>query len=312
MKFNIRSAPLLCILAFSVSSVYAQGPRLALLQPLNGSVELRLVNPVDKSAFSLYSNPTAPSVVVWRTDRPEAWAVGKQGIHQLRYQSKPAETNTVGEAPPVGVTPIDGWLGKDGNQLQVVATTGKGKTLQCALYEPSKEGRWRKLDKPAAKSATGDEDCSSFMSKLRPATGSVSTAFLMARGQCATAGSICDAQDDPKHEQAGKALLKADKNFETAAFADPGATPYYLGFGTMMGDTPHLAAPAFVVKRADGQLQQPALKTPPYLQVTMLGNLALVAGELEGVDPQVVDLKTGHVIYSAKGATAAVWLPLQP
>ena len=66
---------------------------------------------------------------------------------------------------------------------------------------------------------------------------------------------------------------------------------------------------AFARARQGLQVQKPALRTPPQVQVGLAGSYALIAEEFTGKDPLVVNLETGKVVLSFKGASGASWVP---
>jgi hypothetical protein len=144
-------------------------PLLAYVQEARGNFELRLFNPADGASERLELRPERPQVIVWRTDRPEVVTVSPAGAYAIRYRPKPNSIKSVGDPAPAGVTPRDGWIGRDGKVLQVVASAATATGgAQCALYEVPVEGPWRRLSSAALENSANDEECESFALRNRP------------------------------------------------------------------------------------------------------------------------------------------------
>jgi hypothetical protein len=253
-----------------------------------------------------------PALIVWRTDRPEVITVLSDTSCSTAYLKKPYVSNPIGDQIPKGLEVLDGWIDKDGKNLLVLGwfQTGNSAQLTCVLYRVPAKGPWRKTQSALAKFDGITVSCTGLASRHRVTTFSASNERLMRPYQCAGQGStVCDSVGDKRYEAARASILKAGKDLESAAFADPGKTPFFLGFGVTMGDSSHLVGPAHVLQR-DGKATKPAtLEAPTQVQVAIRGSLILIAEEYSGENPILFDAQTGQVVWSPRGASAAVWLP---
>jgi hypothetical protein len=277
-----------------------------------GIFELRLRDPARKSSEAAAAVADRPALIVWRIDRPEVILVVSDTSYSTAYLKKPYASNPIGDQPPKGLDITDGWIGKDGKSLMVLGSVmAANSVLSCALYEVPSSGPWRKTqeEKASSNNGGGDTSCEAFASRHRVATYSVSNPQLMKAYQCVGRASICNSSGDKRNDAIKGSIEKSNKDFVGANLADPGKTPFLLGFGTTMGDTPHLMGPAHVLQR-DGKTAKPAtLKVPNQVQVAIKGSLILVAEEYSGDNPLVFDADTGQVLLSLKGASSAVWVP---
>ncbi len=276
-----------------------------------GTFELRLHDPVRKSFEAVTTMADRPALIVWRTDRSEVITVLSDTSYSTAYLKKPYLSNPIGDQAPKGLELLDGWIGKDGKSLYVLAwpATAAAK-LTCMLYQVPAKGPWRKTSSATAKFDGITVSCNEFAKRHRVTTLSVSNPQLMQRYQCAGEGSsLCKSSGDKRYDAIEASIEKSNKDFAGAGFADPGKTPFFLGFGTIMGDSPHLKGPAHVLQR-DGKAARPAtLYGSEQVQVAIKGSLILVAEEYSGDNPMLFDAGTGQVVLSTKGASAAVWVP---
>jgi hypothetical protein len=311
-----------CVLAAFASKAFAQSaaatetartPLLAYVQETaRGSFELRLHDSARKLSEAVTTMADRPAVIVWRIDRPEVITVGSDTSYSTAYLKKPYVSNPIGDQPPKGLEVSDGWIGKDGKSLMVLGSVlAASSVLTCTLYEVPSSGPWRKTqeEKASSDSGGGDTSCEAFAKRHRVTTYSVSNPQLMTAYQCAGKDSVCATIGDKRYDAASANITKAGKGLDAAAFADPGKTPFFLGFGVRTGDTPHLMGPVRVLQR-DGKPAKPAtLKVPTQVQVAIKGSRILVAEEYSGDNPVLFDAETGQVVLSTRRASAAVWVP---
>jgi hypothetical protein len=287
--------------------------RLAYVQETaRGTFELRLHDPVRKSSEQIDVMNDRPGLILWRTDRPEVLTVRDSSTYATAYLKKPYVADPIGDPPPKGLELLDGWIDKDGKSLVVLGWSSPSAEakLTCVLYRVPAKGPWRKTKSAVAKFDGFTVSCNELASRHRVTTFSISNPQLMTAYQCAGAGStVCSSVGDKRNEAAKASIMKAGKDLDSAVYADPGKTPFLLGFGTVMGDSPHLVGPAYVLQR-DGKATKPAtLEVPAQVQVGIKGSLILVAEEYSGDNPILFDAQTGQVVWSPRGASAAVWLP---
>jgi hypothetical protein len=277
-----------------------------------GTFELRLQDPVRKSFEAVTTMAERPALIVWRTDRPEVITVLSDTSYSTAYLKKPYVSNPIGNQIPKGLEVLDGWIDKDGKSLVVLGWSSQAADakLTCVLYRVPIKGPWRKTKSAVATFDGITVSCNELASRHRVTTVSISNPQLMTAYQCAGAGStVCSSVGDKRYEAAKASILKAGKDLDSAAYADPGKTPFLLGFGTVMGDSPHLVGPAYVLQR-DGKATKPAtLEVAAQVQVGIKGSLILVAEEYSGDNPVLFDAQTGQVVWAPRGASAAVWLP---
>jgi hypothetical protein len=290
-----------------------RAPLLAYVQETaRGTFELRLHDPAGKSSEAVATMADRPALLVWRTDRPEVITVLSDTSYSTAYLKKPHVSIPIGEQSPKGLELIDGWIGKDGKSLMVMGAAGGGganPASSCVLYQVPSTGPWRKAEEEKASASGSDAPCEAFANRHRVTSFSMSTTQLMNAYQCASKASVCASIGDKRYEAAGVGMVKAGKDLDAAAFADPGKTPFFLGFGVRTGDAPHLMGPARVLQR-DGRPAKPTtLKVPTQVQVAIKGPLILVAEEYSGDNPTLFDANTGQVVLSTRRASSAVWVP---
>jgi hypothetical protein len=299
---------------FAQTTARAEVARPALLayvqETARGTFDLRLHDPVSKLSEKIAVMADRPALIVWRVDRPEVITVLSDTTYSTPYPKKPYVSNPIGDQPPKGLELLDGWIDKDGKGLVVLGSfLDADAKASCVLYRVPAKGPWRKTKAATGKSDGISEPCDAFASRHRVTSFSVSNPQLMKAYQCVGRGSICNSSGDKRYDAIKGSIEKSNKEFVGADLADPGKTPFFLGFGTTMGDTPHLMGPAHVLQR-DGKAAKPAtLEAPKQVQVAVKGSLILVAEEYSGNDPLLFDADTGQVLLSIKGASSAVWVP---
>jgi hypothetical protein len=282
----------------------------------SGLFELRLHDPASKSFEAVSAMADRPALIVWRLDRPVVITVLTDTSYSTAYLKKPYVSNPIGDQAPKGLEVLDGWIDKDGKRLVVLgwSSPAANAKLTCVLYRVPTKGPWRKTKSSVAKFDGITVSCNELASRHRVTTFSVSNPQLMGPYQCAGEGSVCDRTGKKRPEAAESAkasIMEVDKNFVSADFADPGNTPYFLGFGVTMGDSPHLMGPVHVLQRDGKAAKAATLEAPASVQVQagIKGSLILVAEEYSGDNPILFDAQTGQVVWSPGGAFAAVWLP---
>jgi hypothetical protein len=279
-----------------------------------GTFELRLQDPLRKSFEAVTTMAERPALIVWRTDRPEVITVLSDTSYSTAYLKKPYVSNPIGDQAPKGLDLLDAWIDKDGKSLVVLgwSSPAAGAKLTCVLYRVPAKGPWRKTKSAVATFDGITVSCNGLASRHRVTTFSISNPQLMTAYQCAGAGStVCNSVVDKRNEAAKASIMKAGKDLDSAVYADPGKTPFLLGFGTVLSDSPHLVGPAYVLQR-DGKAAKPAtLEVPAQVQVQVgiKGSLILIAEEYSGDNPILFDAQTGQVVWSPRGASSAVWLP---
>ena len=129
--------------------------------------------------------------------------------------------------------------------------------------------------------------------------------------RCSAATSICSTLGSPRQAPAETLYQTLAKGHESVAVADPGSSKFYVVMGVGVGDTPHLTAPVYLVRRSNQSAVKPALKTGPQVQLALQGALALIGAEYSGADALLVDLEAGAATaLSGRGSFGAVWVPV--
>lgn len=287
----------------------AAAPVLAYVLEARNGHELRLVQWPGGTAERVELMLERPDAIVWRTDRPEVITVRGDGVYATPYTRKPYTSTSVGDPAPKGIAVEDGWIGDDGRLRVVGSGAGPGGATLCAVYAVPDTGTWQRQAQPAPAAAT-DGSCQAYADRHRHTARSVSSAALMRDYRCAGQALACTQLGDARHAAVRQAYASVARGHDTVAVTDPGSTAYLLVSGVTTGDTPHFTAPAHLVRRSDRAVIRPALPVGPQLQVGLNGTLALVATEYAGGDARVVDLNSGKILHSARGSTAAVWVPV--
>jgi hypothetical protein len=194
----------------------------------------------------------------------------------------------------------------DGTRVPAADAPPWGDPVVCTFVELRADGAWETLERVGTRGGAADAPGCAAVTHLRHERGH-SLPGLLASYRCGDDGCHAEAPE-PLPSGLADAWRSVAEVQTVRSLAAPSGGRLYFGAG--LGDTWHAFAPLWLA-RPGAAPEKLALDLDGQLQLAPRGVWVLVAREFSGEDPRVVDLRTGRVVFSGEGSSAA-WLPLRP
>jgi len=261
------------------------------------------------------SASSQPGQIFWDAGHDYVYYIVNGAVYRARISVRPAQAERLTTAPAGAGEIRVLWRDRISGQLRVAAmqaagergvtTMARGQPFICTLLEfDDFKGKWRVVARRATTELADDTPGVAVMNDLRREYG-VSNQRLFERFSCAGVGCRNDLSEQ---------MLARVAAVTGHTYSDDDLSMWKVGahrtvlFGVTEGDQPHMTPPVLVV-----QPDQQSITALPVADRRQLGmaarqSLLLIADERTGAHPQVVDLQTGAVQFSADG-WGAVWIP---
>jgi hypothetical protein len=263
------------------------------------------------------SAASQPRQIFWDPEHDRVYYVLDGAMRRARISVIPARAERLASVP-AGAGEIRAlWRDRISGQLRIVSmrparggaagmkVPSWGKPFICTLFEFDElKGKWRLVARRATKDLAGDTPGIAVMDDLRREYG-VSNDRLFERSSCA--GGECRNDVAPSvltrvASETGRAYSSEDLSMWKV-----GAHRTVL-FGVTEGDQLHMTPPMLLIQPDQSMTTLP-VDGRKQLGLAVSQSLLLIADEWTGARPQVINLETGAVQFSANG-WGAVWVPL--
>jgi hypothetical protein len=262
------------------------------------------------------SASSQPRHIFWDAGHDRVYYVLDGAVRRARISVIPARAERLASVP-TGAGDIRAlWRDRISGQLRVVAmrpaggsaagikVPSWGKPFICTLFELDElQQKWRVVARRATKDLAGDTPGIAVMDDLRREYG-VSNDRLFERSSCASGECRNDV---------AAAVLARVASETGRAYSGDDLSMWKVGahrtilFGVTEGDQLHMTPPVLLVQ-PDQSMQALPVEGRGQLGLAIRQSLLLIADEWTGSRPQVINLDTGALQFSADG-WGAVWVP---
>ena len=328
----------LALIAVGLASPAAADAKLSYFVQSDGKAQWRLWSAADDRTELLVELPGVPALVFWESDARVADLLIKTDVYRLSLANRPASAEKVASLPTefgalralwrdkstgrlraiamqrVAKAQIVTQGGKtsyrlkDGGKVAALADPNWGEPYICFVLElPPDGGPWKRIAARATKDEAGETPGDSVADDLRQEAG-VSSERLLQSYTCKAGYCRNDVPEAFVQLAAAKAKRKLTGDDLSLWRVGRGLRSVLLG--TVAGDQLHAVAPILVV---GAEASAPALDLPlgrsgQYGLGVEDGRL-LVAAELTGAHPIVVDLHSGRLLLDLAKGDLATWAP---
>jgi hypothetical protein len=262
------------------------------------------------------STSSQPRQIFWDAEHDRVYYVLDGAVRRARISVIPARPERLASVP-TGAGEIRAlWRDRISGQLRVVTmrpagvsaagmkAPSWGKPFICTLFEFDElKGKWRQVARRATKDLAGDTPGIAVMDDLRREYG-VSNERLFERSSCASG----ECRNDVAAAVLARVASETGRTYsgDDLSMWKVGAHRTIL-FGVTEGDQLHMTPPLLVMQQ-DQSIQALPVEERRQLGLAVRQSLLLIADEWTGAGPQVINLETGAVQFSADG-WGAVWVP---
>ena len=327
------------VVFFSAASIAdgAHGAVLSFFEEFPGGVHWRLWDSRDNTFRTLLTTRQKPQLIFWSAGGTAAYYTKGLEIFRLSLADRSLEPIYIGQLPKVAgkvealwvdtktrririaamqpvadadLRKLNGHLvfrAKDGASLPTSDLPHWGRPYIASIWEMgAKKGEWVRVVRRATKSDAGDTPglsvLADFLDPFGHSNESLLRSYTCDNEQCRN--DVPDALVRSASSLVGRPLSSEGLSLWSV---NPGGASVL--FGIVMGDELHITAPVLLANSGAEGASLLQVGQRGQMGLGVQGGFLLVADELSGSRPIVVDLKLGAVRLQPKNATGAVWLP---